>query len=84
LFSWCVESEIPIPSAQAPNNGPGAHKFRGSSRPGAGGVAKKVNEWCGHPDLNSPRGDKMGSTKNIVNKKCFVCSKTFKLLKQIR
>jgi hypothetical protein len=57
-----VETEIPIPSAQAPNNGPGGHNFRAPSRPGAVGVAKVVDELCGHPDLHSPRDEKMEIT----------------------
>jgi len=56
----------------------------GAKSPGRRGVAKVEDEWCGHADLHSPRGGKMGSTKNIFNKKYFVCSKTFKLLRPIR
>jgi len=51
---------------------------------GRRGVDKVGDERCGDPDRHSPRGGKMGSTKNIFNKKYFVCSKTFKLLRPIR
>jgi hypothetical protein len=56
----------------------------GAKSPGRRGVAKVEDKWCADPDLHSPRDGKMGSTKNIFNKKYFVCSKVFKLFRPIR